>query len=141
MQSVLAPVVQRAEAEGITLVIENIEDIDPQDRHDLARALGSDAVKLSLDTGHAQYAHGATGAAPVDYFVTAAGADLAHVHLQDADGHADRHWAPGRGTINWHAVFAALAALPVAPHLVLELRHRADIPAAMDYLTREGLGV
>lgn len=141
VQAVLAPVVRRAEAEGITLVIENIEDIDPRDRHDLARAFGSDAVKLSLDTGHAQYAHGATGAPPVDYFVTEAGADLAHVHLQDADGYADRHWAPGRGTINWHAVFAALAALPVRPHLVLELRHPADIPAAMDYLTREGLGV
>ena len=32
-----------------------------------------------------------------------------NVHLQDADGYADRHWSLGEGTVRWHAVFAALA--------------------------------
>jgi len=139
VHAVLKDAIARAEAEGVTLVIENIEDIDPGFRRDLAASFGSDAVRLSIDTGHAHYAHHATGAPPVDYFVTDAGAMLAHVHLQDADGFADRHWPPGRGTVNWHAVFRAIAALPQRPHLVLELRHAADIPAAMAYLTREGL--
>lgn len=139
VHAVLRDAVSLAANEGITLVIENIEDIEPGFRRDLATSFGSDFVKLSIDTGHAHYAHGATGAPPVDYFVTDAGPLLAHVHLQDADGFADRHWAPGRGTINWHAVFAAIAALPQRPHLVLELRNSDDIPAAMDYLTREGL--
>lgn len=139
VQALLAPALARAEAEGVTLVIENIEDIDPGFRRDLAASFASDAVRLSIDTGHAHYAHCATGAPPVDYFVTHAGAMLAHVHLQDADGFADRHWPPGRGTVNWHAVFAAIAALPQRPHLVLELRDAADIPAAMRYLEREGL--
>jgi sugar phosphate isomerase/epimerase len=62
-----------------------------------------------------------------------------HVHLQDTDGFADRHWAPGRGTINWASVFAALAASPADPHIVLELRDRDDIPDAMAYLERNGL--
>lgn len=135
----LRAAVSRAEVEGITLVIENIEDIDPSWRRDLASSFNSDAVRLSIDTGHAHYAHGATGAPPVDYFVHDAGAMLAHVHLQDADGFADRHWPPGRGTVNWHAVFRAIAALPQRPHLVLELRDPADIPAAMAYLEGEGL--
>jgi sugar phosphate isomerase/epimerase len=138
--ALLAPAVARAEAEGVTLVIENIEDIEPGFRRELATRFASDAVRLSIDTGHAHYAHCATGAPPVDYFVTDAGAMLAHVHLQDADGFADRHWPPGRGTVNWHAVFRAIAALPQRPHLVLELRDAADIPAAMAYLEREGLG-
>ncbi len=137
--ALLAPAVARAEVCGVTLVIENIEDIDPGTRHDLAASFASDAVRLSIDTGHAHYAHHATGAPPVDYFVTHAGAMLSHVHLQDADGFADRHWPPGRGTVNWHAVFRAIAALPQRPHLVLELRDAADIPAAMAYLEREGL--
>ncbi|MEM1342079.1 MAG: sugar phosphate isomerase/epimerase family protein [Pseudomonadota bacterium] len=128
-----------AEAHGVTLVIENIEDIDPSWRRDLAESFGSDHVRLSIDTGHAHYAHCATGAPPVDYFVTDAGALLSHVHLQDADGFADRHWAPGRGTVNWHAVFRAIQALPQRPHLVLELRDAGDIPAAMDYLKSQGL--
>ena len=135
----LRAALDRAEAEGITLVIENIEDIDPSWRRELAASFGSDAVRLSIDTGHAHYAHHATNAPPVDYFVTDAGAMLSHVHLQDADGFADRHWPPGRGTVNWHAVFRAIASLPQCPHLVLELRHAADIPAAMAYLEGEGL--
>jgi sugar phosphate isomerase/epimerase len=139
VHAILRDAVARAEAEGVTLVIENIEDIDPAFRRDLARSFASDAVRLSIDTGHAHYAHHATGAPPVDYFVTDAGPLLAHVHLQDADGFADRHWPPGRGTVNWHAVFRAIAALPQRPHLVLELRDAADIPAAMAYLEREGL--
>lgn len=139
VQQNLRAAVTRAEAEGITLVIENIEDIDPSWRRELAASFGSDNVRVSIDTGHAHYAHGATGAPPVDYFVNDAGAMLAHVHLQDADGFADRHWPPGRGTVNWHAVFRAIAALPQRPHLVLELNNQADIPAAMAYLEREGL--
>jgi sugar phosphate isomerase/epimerase len=139
IHALLHDAVARAEAEGITLVIENIEDIDPGARRALADSFASDAVRLSIDTGHAHYAHCATGAPPVDYFVTDAGAMLGHVHLQDADGFADRHWPPGRGTVNWHAVFRAIAALPQRPHLVLELRDPADIPAAMAYLEREGL--
>lgn len=138
--ALLAPALARAEAEGVTLVIENIEDIAPGFRRELALRFASDAVRLSIDTGHAHYAHCATGAPPVDYFVTDAGAMLAHVHLQDADGFADRHWPPGRGTVNWHAVFRAIAALPQRPHLVLELRDAGDIPAAMSWLEREGLG-
>lgn len=146
VHGVLGAVVKRAENEGVTLVIENIEDIDPRDRRELAASFNSPAVKVSLDTGHAHYAHGATRAHPVDYFVTDAGDQLAHVHLQDADGHADRHWAPGQGTILWHSVFKALSALPqmgteAAPHLVLELRNPADIPTAMDYLSARGLAI
>lgn len=140
VHSNLRDAVTLAEAHGVTLVIENIEDIDPSWRRDLAQRFGSDHVRLSIDTGHAHYAHGATGAPPVDYFVTDAGPLLSHVHLQDADGFADRHWPPGRGKVNWHAVFRAIAALPQRPHLVLELRYASDIPAAMAYLDREGLG-
>lgn len=135
----LRDVVARAETEGVELVIENIEDIDPSWRRELAASFGSDVVRLSIDTGHAHYAHCATVAPPVDYFVTDAGDMLAHVHLQDADGYADRHWPPGRGTVNWNAVFRAIGALPQRPHLVLELADPATIPMAMAYLTREGL--
>jgi sugar phosphate isomerase/epimerase len=135
----LRAVISRAESQGVTLVIENIQDINPMDRRILAQALGSDRVRLSIDTGHAQYAHVSTGAPPVDYFVGAAGDWLEHVHLQDAEGYADRHWAIGEGTIRWHAVFRALAALKQKPRLVFELRDHAGIPASIAYLIKEGL--
>lgn len=135
----LGAAVRKAEDAGIEIVIENIEDVDPTERLRLAESFGSEAVRLSLDTGHAMYAHGTNGAPPVDYYVRSAGAMLAHVHLQDADGYADRHWQIGEGSVPWPAVFKALA--QDAPHarLVLELRDPAGIPASMAYLQALGL--
>jgi sugar phosphate isomerase/epimerase len=135
----IGPAVKRAEALGVTFVIENIEDKNPADRRALAESFCSPAVKLSVDTGHAYYAHASTGAPPVDYFVLAAEGMLDHVHLQDADGHADRHWRPGVGTMRWEALFDALARIGGAPRLVLEMRDPADVLPGWTWL--EALGV
>ena len=76
----------------------------------------------------------------MDYFVRSAGTLLDHMHLQDADGYADRHWAIGEGTIRWPAIFRALASIEAKPRLVLELRNPADLPPSMRFLEAEGLG-
>jgi sugar phosphate isomerase/epimerase len=135
----LRAVVRRAEDIGVTLVIENIEDVDPLARVNLARSFDSANVKVSLDTGHAQYAHASTGAPPVDVFVMAAGDLLEHVHLQDADGFADRHWPPGMGAVNWRALFAALGRLNSNPRLVLELADPAELRRGAEHLAELGL--
>jgi len=135
----LADSVKRAGALGVQLVIENIEDKNPYDRVVLAQSFQSPNVSVSIDTGHAHYAHGSTGAPPVDFYVRAAGSTLAHVHLQDADGFADRHWAPGRGTIHWHEVFAALRQIDANPRLVLELADGDHIREGADWLIAQGL--
>lgn len=136
---IMAPVVARAEETGVTLVIENIFDASPEVRREMVESFDSDALALSIDTGHAHLARHMSGAPPVDYFVRDAGALLRHVHVQDLDGHADRHWAPGEGTIEWDAVFRALADCVGDPHLVLELRNKADIPKGFAYLEQLGL--
>ncbi|KAA2213697.1 sugar phosphate isomerase/epimerase family protein [Teichococcus oryzae] len=135
----LKDVVARAESQGCTLVIENIEDTDPMDRVALAASFNSPAVRVSLDTGHAHYAHCSTGAPPVDFHVRLAGDALHHVHLQDTDGHADRHWAPGRGTILWPSLFEALAGISSNPRLILELRDKNTLPEAAAHLVKLGL--
>jgi sugar phosphate isomerase/epimerase len=139
VQSTLSDVIRRAELIGCELVIENIEDKDPRERVLLAMALNSKCVRVSLDTGHAFYAHTCTGAPPVDYYVDAAADMLTHVHLQDSDGYADRHWAPGEGTIRWTAVFRALSRLTSNPRLILELRDHAAVLAGARYLTELGV--
>ncbi|MBB5703230.1 sugar phosphate isomerase/epimerase [Ochrobactrum daejeonense] len=135
----LAPVVKRAEEIGCTLVVENIEDVDTDARCALADSFQSSAVAVSVDTGHAHYSYGSQGAHPVDYFISRAGNRLHHVHLQDADGHADRHWGIGEGTIRWHGVFAALAKLDSNPRLILELRNKDKIMPSVKYLQDAGL--
>lgn len=139
IHDVLTPVVRAAEEKGITLVFENIQDVDPAYRRLMMDSFASKAVALSVDTGHAQIAHCRSGAPSVDFFVRDAGRALAHVHLQDVDGYADRHWAPGEGTIHWVEIFRALAECESAPHLILELRRKADIPMGFAYLEALGL--
>ncbi|MCP9482508.1 sugar phosphate isomerase/epimerase [Shimia sp. CNT1-13L.2] len=138
-QTTMAPVVARAEDTGVTLVLENISDIDPHFRVELAASLGSDALQVSVDTGHAHYAHGACGAPPVDYYVKAAGNALQHVHLQDADGYADRHWALGDGSIRWQSVFDALACLQSTPRLIIEVHVPNGVERSIAYLRKSGL--
>jgi sugar phosphate isomerase/epimerase len=135
----LAPVLTRAADMGVTLMLENIEDIDPADRAALCEALDWQALALSVDTGHAHYAHGSTGGPPVDFFIRAAGDRLGHVHLQDADGFADRHWQIGHGTILWPAVFKAIAETGANPRLILELRDKAGVIPSARYLAGLGL--
>ncbi|KGJ06443.1 Sugar phosphate isomerase/epimerase [Paracoccus halophilus] len=139
VHATLDPVIARAEGASVTMVLENIEDKDPDSRCLLADSFDSPAVAVSLDTGHAHYAHGSTGAPPVDYYVTRAGKRLHHVHLQDADGHADRHWRIGHGNILWPSVFAALAPLGDQPRLILELRDKEAILPSARYLQDMGL--
>lgn len=135
----LAPVLDRAANMGVTWVLENIEDIEPADRANLCEALDWQALALSVDTGHAHYAHGSTGGPPVDFFIRAAGARLGHVHLQDADGFADRHWQIGHGTILWPSVFDAIAKTGANPRLILELRDKAGVIPSARYLQSLGL--
>jgi sugar phosphate isomerase/epimerase len=137
----LKDAVKRAEDMGCVMVIENIEDIDPHARVELAKSFDSDAVRVSIDTGHANYAYGSTNGHPVDYYVHAAGNMLSHVHLQDTDGHADRHWAPGEGNIPWMEVFRALSRLDSNPRLILELRDKTRVRAGADHLIGLGLAL
>lgn len=131
--------VKRAEDEGRVFVLENIEDKDPADRRRLVESFNSRAFALSIDTGHAAYATGSTGAPPVDYFANDAGNLLQHVHLQDADGYADRHWPVGHGSINWRAFFARLAGITSNPRLIIEIRDKSQIKASAAYLANLGL--
>lgn len=133
--------VKRAESMGCELVIENIEDIDPRWRLALAQSFNSTAVRLSVDTGHAHYAHHSNGAPPVDYFISTAGKALTHVHLQDADGYADRHWAPGEGTILWRSVFDAIEKHCKNPRLILELADKGRLVGAQQYLEQLGVAL
>ena len=135
----LQAALDRADAMGVTFVIENIEDKDPSDRLALAEAMGWKALAISIDTGHAHYAHVTTGAPPVDFYVRAAGERLHHVHLQDNEGYADRHWQIGHGTIRWEGVFASLGQIGSNPRLILELRDKRGVIPSARWLAERGL--
>jgi sugar phosphate isomerase/epimerase len=136
----LRPVLERASQTGCTLVVENIDDTAPADRVELVAEIDHPNLKISIDTGHAELAHGQYGAPALVDFIATAGKLLDHVHLQDVDGYADRHWHPGEGRILWAPAFAAIRRLEAQPRLVLEVRdelHR--LPQTVARLEERGL--
>ena len=139
-QTILQPVVMRAEEIGCCLMLENVGDADPALRNELVELINSPMFRVSIDTGHAHFAYGQYKAPPVTDFVSTAGSLLGHVHLQDADGYADRHWHPGEGTIPWGGVFRALSEIDANPRLILEVRDRTDLlPRTVSRLEALGL--
>ncbi|WP_204113747.1 sugar phosphate isomerase/epimerase family protein [Shimia biformata] len=135
----LKPALARAEDMGVTMVLENIKDTDPRDRRAVVEAADSPALRLSVDTGHAHWAHWVDGAPTCDMFIADAGDLLGHVHLQDTDGYADRHWPLGRGNIPWFGVFEALKRCKSAPHLIVEINDFDQVQASVAHLEALGL--
>jgi sugar phosphate isomerase/epimerase len=139
LRPVLDALLPQAEAMGCTLVIETIADANPRPLLDFIRAYSSPHVRLSIDVGHVKIME-AMGGAPPQQWVEEAGDLLAHVHLQDTDGHDDRHWAIGEGTIAWRPFFRALAHSSANPRLILEMNDVQDIRPSMRWLAEQGLG-
>jgi sugar phosphate isomerase/epimerase len=140
MLDTLGPALKRALDQGVEIVLENIKDVDPAHRAAVVAAADTPALKLSVDVGHAYWAHVSAGAPPVDRYISSAGEALGHVHLQDADGYADRHWCLGEGTIPFAPIFAALAALKGAPRLIVEINEFGRVQEAAAHLAALGLG-
>lgn len=133
----LGELVPDAERAGCSIVVENSADPEPAPVAALVARLESPWVRASLDTGHA-----ATQGPPVDRWVSDLGEVLAHVHLHDTDGYADRHWAIGRGVVSWAAFFGAIAELAdhgQRPRLLVETMPGGDdVPASIAWLRSHG---
>ncbi|MGB3329307.1 MAG: sugar phosphate isomerase/epimerase family protein [Thermomicrobiales bacterium] len=138
IQRTLEPVIPVAVEHGVILMIENIRDLNIFPLLDTMRAIDHPHVRLSLDVGHAQL-HVPVGGMTPDQYVREAGDLLGHIHLQDVDGEADRHWAPGDGIVNFRALFAALREVPNDPRLIIELKDKADIQRGAAHLASLGL--
>ncbi len=141
MAGCLTPVLARAASTGCTLMLENIDDTDPGARLELVETMGHPRLMVSVDTGHAELAHHRYGAPPLVDHLDLVAARLGHVHLQDVDGHADRHWHPGEGCILWPPVFAAIGRAPAPPRLILEVRDGHErLPVTVARLAHCGVG-
>lgn len=134
----LDEIVPLAGRSGCVLVIEVCYDLATRPLIELVRSFSDNAVRLSLDVGHA-HINERRGGPPADQWVRDAGALLAHLHLQDTDGLYDRHWPPGRGSLNWYALFEALGRHAHEPRLLLELVDTDQIATGAAFLVQRGL--
>jgi sugar phosphate isomerase/epimerase len=121
------------------LVIETIYDRDPSLWMEMVKSFDSPYVRASVDVGHVFINHH-LGAPPPDYWVRHADIWLGHVHLQDSDGYADRHWIPGDGDINFKSIFDALGTLEQNPRLIIEVIDKGgSIIKAAQWFEEQGL--
>lgn len=121
---------------GVVYLMENQPFNCPlgHDAGELARrvvAVGSPAVRVCLDTGHAHI----TG--DVVVAVREAAPAIAYVHAHDNDGAEDDHRMPGDGTIDWGSVSAALRECGVGAPRMLEVFYDE---ARVEAMAQGGLG-
>lgn len=133
--AILEPLLPRAEQLGCSFVIEVIFDLRTGPLLDLVRAFRSPQVQLSVDVGHA-FLNLQRGGPPPEQWLTDGDDVLGHVHLQDNDGQADRHWQVGQGALNWRSLFATLAGFDTRPRLILETEAFRE---SADWLSAQGL--
>ena len=129
-QLTLEPVLERAAEVAVTLVIETMLDRDPTPLLALVASFDSPLVRLSVDTGHV-HMNAQHGGLSAQGWLSQTGQSqpaqsqptplLGHVHLQDNDGSADEHLAPGAGTVHWPGVLRSLRATTTDPYLILEV--------------------
>lgn len=104
-------VVAEAERLKMPLVIENMNLLSRdaeirylgttiEELHVAFDNIESEYLGLALDVGHAHLLPGG-----VEPFIDHFGPRIGGLHLHDNDGLFDRHWAMGKGTIDWAMVF------------------------------------
>jgi len=88
----------------------------------LIERTGADNLGLNFDPSHLFPA----GDMP-HYVILALGKRIFNTHFSDNEGHTNAHWRPGRGKIDWKAIFAALKTIGYSGPITLELE---DAPGA-----------
>lgn len=89
---------------GITIVLENDTEKSPDLPVRLVTEVDSPFLGLCMDIGHQHF----VSDLDAPEWVRRMGDRLLHVHLHDNDRTGDRHWALGRGTIDFEPFYAAL---------------------------------
>ncbi len=108
--------VERAEAAGIPIYLENMFDDSPDPMCDIVQALDSPSVQLCLDIAHAVIFSELTLAD----WIAAYGSHLAHVHINDCHGDSDDHLGLGMGSLDLADAFKQLRATGKPLRYVLE---------------------
>jgi len=115
----LSRLCQLAEEAGVTLAVEPEPLLvigSSQDALDMIGAVGSPALKVNLDVGHAQITDDDVAAS-----IRRLGPAIAHLHLEDIAGRVHRHLPLGEGDMDFVAIREALDEIGYAGPYVVDL--------------------
>ena len=113
---------------NILVVIENTIEKTPDLLVRLASEVGNPFLGLCLDIGH----HHLFSEQDASEWLQSMGNRLFHIHLHDNDRTGDKHWAIGRGTIDFESFYTAL--MQYTPQVTLSLEVDDKIEKRMENL-------
>jgi len=107
-----------ATANGVRVAVESLPPAylggQIEQLREIVDGVGSDAVGVCLDTGHAHLG------GDVAEWIRALGRRIIAIHLHDNDGTGDQHLPPGEGSIDWASVGDALREIGFSEPITLE---------------------
>ncbi len=116
-----------AEREGILIAVEPEPFLAVEGSEDMLRLLrmvGSRALRVNLDVGHAFITD-----RDVPAYIRLFGWRIAHAHFEDIAGRVHRHLPPGDGEMPLGDFVRALRAIRYSGYLTIDLFHIQDAPA------------
>jgi sugar phosphate isomerase/epimerase len=133
-ESLLAwePLVKRAEALNVPLLLENVWEYDPELHLELFGRIPSSHFGFCLDVGH-QHSFSKTS---LLLWVETLIEHLKEIHIHDNDGSGDAHLPVGEGTIDFYMLFNYLRRNGKEPLLTLEPHVEEHLARSLEGLCR-----
>ncbi len=112
----LEKVLDHAERSEISIMLENVFELDTRQHIEIFRRFPQDRLGFCLDAGHV-YAFSKT---PLSKWIDDLGERIGHLHLHDNHGDDDEHLAPGMGIVDFDMLFSWLSGKGKSPVMTLE---------------------
>jgi sugar phosphate isomerase/epimerase len=131
-------VVEAATKIGLRVAVENVFDEEPEALQMLIEKIDSPDFGFCFDTGHFNLFSTVT----MEQWFKSLGSRLVEVHLHDNDGHADSHWALGRGNVDFKKFFGLLNVQTSEPVLTVEVHDKDGLETSLEqvkqFMKRDG---
>ncbi|MGC1454625.1 MAG: sugar phosphate isomerase/epimerase family protein [Nitrospirota bacterium] len=121
-------VVEAATKIGLRVAVENVFDEEPEALQMLIEKIDSPDFGFCFDTGHFNLFSTVT----MEQWFKSLGSRLVEVHLHDNDGHADSHWALGRGNVDFKKFFGLLNVQTSQPVLTVEVHDKDGLETSLE---------
>jgi sugar phosphate isomerase/epimerase len=122
----------RAAAHGVTVMLENVYETDPELHLELICRVDAPNLKVCLDVGHLY----AFGGGDWPRWLNALAPVIGQLHLHDNHGEADTHLALGAVTIPLPEILQVLAERGPQPLITLEPHQEGSLNPSLEYLAR-----
>lgn len=132
------PLVNEAEKLGVTLVLENVFEEEPETIERLLDAINSPHCGFCFDTGH-WLVYGRQG---WKQWITGLSKRIVEVHIHDNNGREDQHLPPGDGGFDFPGFFRFMWEQGLSPIYTLEIHREEELLRGIETVRRylEGQG-